>query len=257
MKRVVLISHAMWQQRFNGDAAILGQALTLDGAPYTIIGVLPEAASAFPLNQLQIWVPRPAEVPYLVPAQLNNGGVFLPGRRAAPSGRLARAGARGDERHRRRLSRGAPGQRRRAVDRSKSGAVLDDAVGDAAAELPDAVRRGRLRAADRVREHRQPDAGALRRPPQGDRRALRARREPGRRDAPARDREPGRGGARRRGRRAAGAVGARRRRRAGRRPDSARAGNRHRPGGARLRVGGDARHRAGHRPAARRGRRRA
>ncbi len=70
---VALVSHAMWQQRFNGDAAILGQALTLDGAPYTIIGVLPEAASAFPLNQLQIWVPRPAEVPYLVPAQLDNG----------------------------------------------------------------------------------------------------------------------------------------------------------------------------------------
>ena len=55
----------------------LGQALTLDGAPYTIIGVLPEAASAFPLNQFQIWVPRPAEVPFLVPSQLNNGGYFF------------------------------------------------------------------------------------------------------------------------------------------------------------------------------------
>ena len=32
---------------------------------------------AFPLNQIQIWVPRPAEVPYLVPAQLNNGGYFF------------------------------------------------------------------------------------------------------------------------------------------------------------------------------------
>jgi predicted permease len=72
-ERVVLISHAMWQQRFNRDPSILGQALTLDGTPYTIIGVLPEAATAFPLNQLQIWVPRPAEVPYLVPSQLNNG----------------------------------------------------------------------------------------------------------------------------------------------------------------------------------------
>ena len=74
---VVLISHALWQQRFNRDPSVLGQALTLDGRPYTIIGVLPEAATAFPLNQLQIWVPRPAEVPYLVPAQLNNGGFFF------------------------------------------------------------------------------------------------------------------------------------------------------------------------------------
>ncbi len=74
---VALVSHDFWRQRFNRDPSVLGQALTLNGAPYTIIGVLPEAASAFPLNQLQIWVPRPAEVPFLVPAQLNNGGFFF------------------------------------------------------------------------------------------------------------------------------------------------------------------------------------
>ena len=67
----------MWQQRFNRDPSVLGQTITLDGAPYTIIGVLPEAATAFPLDELQIWVPRPAEVPYLVPSQLNNGGFFF------------------------------------------------------------------------------------------------------------------------------------------------------------------------------------
>jgi predicted permease len=76
-ERVVLISHGFWRQRFNGDRSVLGQALTLDGAPYTIVGVLPEAATAFPLNPFQIWVPRPAEVPYLVPSQLNNGGFFF------------------------------------------------------------------------------------------------------------------------------------------------------------------------------------
>lgn len=74
---VALIGHVMWRQRFNGDPSILGQTLTLDGAPYTIIGVLPAAASAFPLDQLQIWVPRPAEVPFLIPSQLNNGGYFF------------------------------------------------------------------------------------------------------------------------------------------------------------------------------------
>src|SRR5688572_11298554 len=57
--RVVLISRQIWQQRFHGDASVLGQALTLDGAPYTMIGVLPDAATAFPLNHQQIWVPRP------------------------------------------------------------------------------------------------------------------------------------------------------------------------------------------------------
>ena len=74
---VALVSHGMWRERFNSDPSIVGQAITLNGAPYTVIGVLPEAASAFPLNQIRIWVPRPAEVPYLVPAQLNNGGYFF------------------------------------------------------------------------------------------------------------------------------------------------------------------------------------
>ena len=76
-EHVVLIDHALWQLRFNSDPGVLGQALTLDGAPYTIIGVLPEAASAFPLNPFRIWVPRPAEVAFLAPSQLNNGGYFF------------------------------------------------------------------------------------------------------------------------------------------------------------------------------------
>jgi predicted permease len=74
---VVLISEEMWRQRFNRDPSVLGRALTLDGAPYDIIGVLPDAATAFPLNQFQIWVPRPAEVPFLAASQLNGGGFFF------------------------------------------------------------------------------------------------------------------------------------------------------------------------------------
>jgi putative ABC transport system permease protein len=76
-EHVVLIGDAIWQQKFNRDPSALGQALTLDGAPYTIIGVLPAAATAFPLNPFQIWVPRPAEVPFLAQSQLDNGGYFF------------------------------------------------------------------------------------------------------------------------------------------------------------------------------------
>ena len=75
--RVVLISQQMWQQRFDRRASVLGQALILDGAPYTIIGVLPQAATAFPLNQQQIWVPRPSDVPYLQPSQVQGGGYYF------------------------------------------------------------------------------------------------------------------------------------------------------------------------------------
>jgi predicted permease len=76
-ERVTLASHRLWRQHFNLDPSILGQALTLNGVPYTIIGVLPDAASAFPLNPFQVWVPRPAEVSFLAPSQLNNGGFFF------------------------------------------------------------------------------------------------------------------------------------------------------------------------------------
>jgi len=70
---VVLISHDFWQRRYAGSQAALGQTLTLDGRPRTIIGILPPALSRFPFNQTDLWTPRPMEVPYLVPAQVDNG----------------------------------------------------------------------------------------------------------------------------------------------------------------------------------------
>ena len=37
----VLLSHEIWQLQFHGDPAIVGQQITLDGSPRTVIGVLP------------------------------------------------------------------------------------------------------------------------------------------------------------------------------------------------------------------------
>ena len=37
---VVVLTHGFWERRFGGDAGILGQSLTLDGEPYTVVGVL-------------------------------------------------------------------------------------------------------------------------------------------------------------------------------------------------------------------------
>jgi putative ABC transport system permease protein len=74
---VVLLSHNYWKQHFNSDPAILGRTITLDGLPRTIVGILPPALSGFPLNQTELWTPRPAEVPFLVPSQLDGGGFFF------------------------------------------------------------------------------------------------------------------------------------------------------------------------------------
>ncbi len=74
---VVMVSHNYWKRKFNSDPGIIGQTLTLDGLPRTIIGILPPALSSFPLNQTDLWTPRPAEVPFLVPSQLEGGGFFF------------------------------------------------------------------------------------------------------------------------------------------------------------------------------------
>jgi putative ABC transport system permease protein len=49
-----VISHGLWQSQFGGDAAVLGRAINLNGAPYTIIGVMPPTFF-FPNRDKQLW----------------------------------------------------------------------------------------------------------------------------------------------------------------------------------------------------------
>ncbi len=39
---VVVLRYKFWQKYFNGDRSIVGRAITLDGRPYTVVGILPE-----------------------------------------------------------------------------------------------------------------------------------------------------------------------------------------------------------------------
>ncbi|MGH9852856.1 MAG: ABC transporter permease, partial [Blastocatellia bacterium] len=39
--RVVILSHRLWQRRFNSDPGIVGRAVTLSGQPFTVVGVMP------------------------------------------------------------------------------------------------------------------------------------------------------------------------------------------------------------------------
>lgn len=39
---VVVLSHALWQRRFGGDRSVLGRSITLNGQPFTVIGVAPQ-----------------------------------------------------------------------------------------------------------------------------------------------------------------------------------------------------------------------
>jgi predicted permease len=60
---VALISQRLWEQKFSKAADVLGQKITLDGVPYTIIGVLPRMP--VPFNTAEIVHPRPYEVSFL------------------------------------------------------------------------------------------------------------------------------------------------------------------------------------------------
>jgi putative ABC transport system permease protein len=58
---VTVISHALWQERYQGDPHVLGKTIDLDRRPYTVIGVMP-AEFETPLGlggvmQRDLWVP--------------------------------------------------------------------------------------------------------------------------------------------------------------------------------------------------------
>ncbi len=53
--RVVLLGHGIWQRRYLSDPAILGRAITIDGQPHVVVGVMPPSFQ-FP-EQSQLWIP--------------------------------------------------------------------------------------------------------------------------------------------------------------------------------------------------------
>jgi putative ABC transport system permease protein len=64
---VVLLSYRLWRGRFAGDRSVVGRAVTLDGSPFTVVGVMPPEM-AFPAREVGIWAPltlvREDQVPH-------------------------------------------------------------------------------------------------------------------------------------------------------------------------------------------------
>ena len=65
--RVVILGAAFWRSRFHGNPAIINKAITLNGASFTVVGVMPQgvypvwatagAKVSFNENEQQIWTP--------------------------------------------------------------------------------------------------------------------------------------------------------------------------------------------------------
>src|SRR5690554_4553068 len=72
-RNVVILSRALWQQRFGGDPGILNQSLLLGGNAFTVVGVMPSGFS-YPSNT-DVWVPL--EYSEAFRSEGSRGGFYL------------------------------------------------------------------------------------------------------------------------------------------------------------------------------------
>ncbi|HEV2420740.1 MAG TPA: ABC transporter permease [Candidatus Acidoferrales bacterium] len=59
---VTVLSYGLWQRRFGGDPGAVGRSITLDGQPYTVIGVMPQGFE-FPPRGLPQYEPADLWIP--------------------------------------------------------------------------------------------------------------------------------------------------------------------------------------------------
>ncbi|HVF90710.1 MAG TPA: ABC transporter permease [Blastocatellia bacterium] len=56
-ERVVVLSNAFWQRRFGGDRSLVDQPITLNGASYTVIGVMPPDFDFMFMRDVDLFAP--------------------------------------------------------------------------------------------------------------------------------------------------------------------------------------------------------
>jgi putative ABC transport system permease protein len=54
--RLVILSHTLWQSKFNGDTQIIGRQISIGGVAREVVGVMP-GDFTFPSPDTQLWVP--------------------------------------------------------------------------------------------------------------------------------------------------------------------------------------------------------
>jgi predicted permease len=51
-----VLSHGLWARRFGADPGIVGRSITMDGRPYTVVGVMP-SSFRYPTRDTDVWEP--------------------------------------------------------------------------------------------------------------------------------------------------------------------------------------------------------
>ncbi len=55
-ENVVILGHGLWQRRFGSNLGIVGQTISVNGQPFTVVGVMPEGFE-FPRAMSELWTP--------------------------------------------------------------------------------------------------------------------------------------------------------------------------------------------------------
>lgn len=54
---IVILSHTLWQNKFNSDPNVIGRPLAIDGVMREVVGIMPPSFN-FPTPQVELWMPR-------------------------------------------------------------------------------------------------------------------------------------------------------------------------------------------------------
>lgn len=80
--KVVMLSHRLWQRRYNADPAVVGQTIQMDGVSYQVVGVLPRnfrlelPAEVYQIKSGDIWTPLQFDRAHLPPRNLTTFTAF-------------------------------------------------------------------------------------------------------------------------------------------------------------------------------------
>src|SRR5438105_3637433 len=74
---VAMVTENFWQKRMGGDENVIGRSVTLDGAPHTIVGILPNLPFSWVGPTAEVWTTKPYVLPGISYERMMRGSGFL------------------------------------------------------------------------------------------------------------------------------------------------------------------------------------
>ena len=156
-ERLVILSDRLWQRRFGGDRAVIGQNIRFDDENFIVIGVMPSQFRV-PMTS-EVWTPYAVGLRGAAPAPLM---CSRPSRRLKPGAGIEQASADVTAIAGRLQQQYPNSNKDRRLEAWPLMRLLVER--ETKSVPPDAPRRGDLRAPDRLRQRRQPPVRAGHRP---------------------------------------------------------------------------------------------